>query len=500
MVSHILNMLMMYLNSNESLRLNDTFKLYLTIFSIDHEKFKVTQGRKTKKRTTHFYKNKKVHVGCNERNKLFKRHWAVDFPTSYPQFPNVFLNKCLLLGLILGLLQHSYLENKIENKAYLYALQINSQSKRRQFHAGNTLLSELLAITENCKLDEGPYPLIPTVTALSLKYKVQFFIFTGLALRRTLEYMYPIEYDDTLKPIFLYHSHDSEHLIFIRNINSYFRANYRICFVCKKSFSTANYRHLCPKRECCFACRRFYLSPNTYVNSSLINDFCDRFTTSEHSFECSKCNLTIFSNHCLRGHHRLCYGKGYLGWKCNLCNKFFYRYGEDTSSSIKSNHQCSQAKKCRFCFEPNVSDHICLMKKCLYPKTWPKLGFLSIEFLEEVTDIPFLLIMYIEQLQKPCKFQRLIFSDLPSHLPSDFSETEFFSYLPQNFNVTHEERIRPLKEDFKENLRILNSKNAENSMKIQLLQVVMKNPNVTYLCQDNNSTLLVIINDTLRTI
>ena len=213
-------MLMIYLNSNEALKLNDSFKLYLTILSINHEKFKATQGRKTKRRTAQFYKNKKIHVGCNDRANLFKRIWALDFPTSYPNPKHfyIFLNKCLLLCTILGLLQHAYFENKVENKTYIYALRINSTDERKQKHAGNILLLNLLSMQQKCNLKEvGPYDLMPTLEILSLNYKVQFFIFSGLTHKKKLEVMYPSQYDDSLKPIFLYHNHNSEHLIFIKN-------------------------------------------------------------------------------------------------------------------------------------------------------------------------------------------------------------------------------------------------------------------------------------------
>ena len=230
----------------------------------------------------------------------------------------------------------------------------------------------------------------------------------------------------------------------------------------------------------------------TYTNDYLKNDFCDRLITTEDAFECSLCNLTIFSKHCFKGHHKLCYGKGYLGWKCNSCNKFFYRYSDQTSSSIKTNHKCTEAKKCRFCFQPNLADHICLMKKCVYPKTWPQLAFLSITFLEECDEAtPLMILIYIEDLTKPGTFNRLIFSDLINYVPSTLSPLNMSSYYPKNYEVKYETNVRPQKHDFKANLAKLNMKNPTYSLKIRLLQHFMKTPNVTYICQDNNSTLLV---------
>ena len=490
-------MLTIYLNSNESLKLHESFKLYLTILSIEHQKFKAVQGRKHKKRTAQFYKNKKVHVGCNSPNNIFKRSWALDFPISYPKakLVNIFMNKCLLLCVAIALLQHSYFENRIENKSYIYAIQINSPNENKKRHAGNILASELVSIIDKCKISEsGPFDLIPTFELLFNEYKCQFFVFSGLANKKKLEQMYPITYDDSLKPIYLYHQHDSHHLIFIKNINAYFKANYRVCFACHKSFSTANYRHLCAKRECCFACRRFYQNALTYCNTFTINNFCDRFLTNQTSFDCPICNLTIFSKHCLKGHRKLCYGKGYLGWKCKQCNKFFYRHHGQTSDLLKQNHTCSQPKMCRFCFEPNSADHLCRIKKCVYPKTWPILGFLAVEFIDKLEESqPFLVIAYLEK--DPCHgaFKRYVFSDLPEYLPNECNEINFFNYYPTNLqrSSTYCCKKSSVKQDFQENLKKLRAKDGANNLKIQLLQFLMARPNVTYLCQDENSILLV---------
>ena len=60
MVERILTMLSQYLISNQALQLNNTFKLYLKIISIDSIKFKnYNSTKKQVKRTTNFYLNKK---------------------------------------------------------------------------------------------------------------------------------------------------------------------------------------------------------------------------------------------------------------------------------------------------------------------------------------------------------------------------------------------------------------------------------------------------------
>ena len=64
MVEHVLNMLSQYLISNETLKLNKTFKLYLKILSIDRMKFQNYNSNKRKiKRTPNFYLNRKKELG-----------------------------------------------------------------------------------------------------------------------------------------------------------------------------------------------------------------------------------------------------------------------------------------------------------------------------------------------------------------------------------------------------------------------------------------------------
>ena len=498
-------MLMQYLNSNEALKLNDTFKLYLTILSVDHEKFKATTLKRNKKRTPQFYKNKKLHVGASSDSiQLFKRSWALDIPSSYSNHTNIFLNKCLLVCFIIALLQHGYFENERVNKTYVYAQLISSKNSRKQTHAGNILQKKLSDLILACKLSStGPYDLLDTMQILHKHYKVQFFVFSGVARANKLLLMHPSTYDDSLKPIYLYQMHNRpEHLIFIKNINGFYRAHYRHCFVCKKSFSAINYRHICCKRETCFSCRRFYQQPTTYVNSSLKIEFCDRFLTNESSFLCRICNLTIFSNHCYKAHKKICYGKGSLGWKCLNCNKFYYRYKNKTSDIIKASHYCNEPKHCHFCFKPCEKDHLCCLKKFQLPKYWPLLGFLSVEFIhysqEEADDHyePFLCTTYIQNKQNPLQWLHYSFSQVPNLLPNTQTTINLPNFEPQDQNINYNcTKFKKRKDDFKTNLKKLLEKSGDQ-LKIAILQFLMSTENTTFVCQTQHGNSDLMVNNT----
>lgn len=489
-------MLYNYLNSNEALALNDSFKLYVTILSIAHENFKKVQNRKTKKRTAQFYASKKIRVGVAKTNPLKKR-WLLDVPQSYYncKIPYVFKNKCLVLAFALALLQHAYFENMKTNKTFLYVQNINSNDKRRQTHAGNLLLAQFNDIISKTKLpSEGPYDLLETVKILHLHYQAQFFVFSAVASKKNLILIFPPEYDDCLKPVYLYQPlNDSNHIIFIRNIKTFFQHRSRTCFSCLKSFNTMNYGHMCPKKETCFACRRPFRSELSYTNAKLNDIFCDKLVSSDQHTICSICNVTLYTKHCAKGHKKICNGKGYFGWKCNACNKFTYRYGSETSETIRNSHICGALKKCRHCLEAQDSDHLCKMKKATYPRECPKLAFLSIFFIpnnpESLTE-PFLITTHVEKDLAQGLFKVKLFSEIPEIIPNciNFVKLNNIQCYPSD-----PWKNKKQKEDFLSNFKELQRKKSW-SLTHQLLYYLLRHQNTTFICHDNNCSIMVTIN------
>lgn len=327
MVTHILTMLLQYLNSNETLKLDDSFTLYLSILSVAHENFKKTSRKRSTKRTALTYQIKKKKLVVGRYKNLQRLHWAIDFPPDYfkSKSPNIFFNKCLLLCIIAGLLQHSYYDNRSKNKTFLYIQNIQNKNSKKQTTAGNLLAKELLKFFNTTGIHhEGPYDLLEVSKLVSKIYNCQLFVFTGLASNKKIRFMYPHEWDDTLMPIYMYEDFKNpNHLIFIKNLNSFFRANYKICFACKKSFSSINYFHLCKQRPSCFVCRRVYQNEKTFCNSYTKDMFCDSLLSLKNPRTCSVCNLTILTDHCGNGHKKICNGKGHFGWSCKDCKHFF---------------------------------------------------------------------------------------------------------------------------------------------------------------------------------
>jgi len=210
-------------------------------------------------------------------------------------------------------------------------------------------LEELFKVTKLQTL--GPYHLQLTCQMLHETYKVQFFVFGNSTTRHKLNYMFPEKYNDELIPIYLYQRYDDpNHLIYIKNLRSYFKANYSICFECKKTFRTHTYRHLCTQRATCFACRRFFQSDTTYLHEKLKSNFCNKLVSIEPFLKCDICKCILYSQHCLKGHRQFCNGTlGRFGWKCDKCNKFIYASGNQTSTVIRNSHVCSNGTTCKFC-------------------------------------------------------------------------------------------------------------------------------------------------------
>ena len=524
-VERILKMLEQFLVSNQTLKLDNTFKVFLKVLSINHMKYnQKSKKRIHRKRTKEFYKRKKTYGSRKKPTKKFNYYWAVDVPEHYPNAPhlNIFKDKCLLTATVLGLLQNDYFKSNRTDRRYLYAQNINSINKVKQCSAGQIILSELndmLAKLDLCH--NGPYDCEETTKKLSSTYNCQFFVFDGICNSRKLIYMYPEEYDDKLKPIYLFQPREAQnHLVFIRNYHSYCRANMKVCFGCKKTFLTYNYRHLCPKKKTCFSCRRFFQSAESYIHEKLSGEFCDKNISSEEEFICSLCNVTCYSKHCFKGHKLKCNGKGTFGYKCLKCNKFTYRYGKIDGSTLKEKHRCTDLKCCNFCRQPLDLNHQCKIQIETIPKVWPKLAFIGMHHFDKSSenclkcfelrsenclfcdehsnlqqnlfDDPVLAIIYAEQSQIGTfrKYELNNFGNQPVMSKSENVMSYDLINFPTNINLEKEKLHRQPKitQDFKTNYQSMQNGNPLNLMDMLLQLITSDNwRNTTFICQDEDS-------------
>jgi hypothetical protein len=408
---------------------------------------------------------------------------------------------------VLGLLQKQYIEKK--NKKFIQICRsINGKNQTKQKKVGNIIVEEINKIVFATKLPEnGPYELETTCKILSEYLNCQFIIFNGIHQESNILFMYPSTYQDNLHPIFIYNPNlETNHLVYIKRLSSFYSKNFRICFACKKNFKAKTSKrpmHLCRHRTSCFCCRRFYQSSSTYINESLKHEFCDRNVTKELSFQCTLCNLTIFSKHCLQGHRRFCSGsKGNFGYKCLTCGQFTYRTGNTNFEDMVKNHVCGLLKKqCLICFKENEFNHLCELKKDKISIDWPKLGFIVFdEYLKEDQNIPFCALIYREENERG-NFTKYTFFD--ANFNSEVKESKiketnslFFKYFLDTQENKFETKEKPPKQtdDFKINYNKLQNINNPSFME-SILQFIL-NPNfldTTYICADNHSIFLMSI-------
>ncbi len=98
MVQRLLQMLNQFLISNQSLKLNETYKVYVKVLSVNHLQFKATQKPKQK------YKRKMKHYGSKRNSNVDKYnfYWCLDVPNGNEKYVDVFKDKCLLTTTIIG--------------------------------------------------------------------------------------------------------------------------------------------------------------------------------------------------------------------------------------------------------------------------------------------------------------------------------------------------------------------------------------------------------------
>ncbi len=529
-------------DKNIDLELNNSLKVYINVLSIPHMQYKARNPRKKQQN-----KRKKHHYGAYKKNcKSF--YWMIDVPNGYNDKPTVFKNKCLLTSVILGVLQNAYYKSNRKDKRFIYAQNINSMLPSKKTHAGNILKRELLKVMTDLSItDQKRIDIEEVAPKLSQYFECQIFIFDGINNSSKLKYMFPQTYNHELQPIYLFEPfHNKSHLVFIKCLPSYFKANVKVCFTCQKTFKTYNYKHRCSFTLCCFACRCIFANSKTYLHEKLEGNFCDGKITLEQSFLCNICNVTLYSKKCEKAHRLLCNGNGNFGWKCLSCNRFSYRHGSFNSKKLSEIHQCGIIA-CSNCHQHyNVEEeHLCKLKKETVSQKWPLLAFFNCQFInysssqcsacyeckenfktkndlswkqvyehslfpklkcdyheiEENTSLeiyePNVIVLYKENFMKKGQFSKHVFTSLNYTDCSDDNILEF-NYLNVNLNIPVSRRTRLKKsEDLISNLSSLANTNEEHqSATTKFLKFICtgdKIENTTFICQDSDSIQLVRI-------
>jgi hypothetical protein len=373
-----------FLNSNQSLELDSTFKIYFKVLSEVH---------------VHYAKNRRRAIpirhraGAGRNASIRLKGSLISLPIGYPNEPLAFLNKCVFINLIFGWL-------KYHNPSQFDVLKTLTFAKRnnQEKNAAGVLLTTLVNdFCTKCNVaNSGPNLLEEIVPIFSQYSGMQIHIIrsTSFIGKKAKVFSYPTGNDYTLQRIYFYeqrvnaenelqNQNENFHLYFIEKIGTFFKSNKRgICFDCKQTFNCEfENRHVCKTAEICYKCKGLFQSEKTVIHPHETVIFCDSKMISNcvtSYLSCYTCNQTFNGPQCFQNHLSLCQ-KNIYGWKCTLCEKFIKN--KKSAAENKAAHKCgTYSKKCQFCYEVKDDNHICLIPNQFDHREWPNLAFLTMKF------------------------------------------------------------------------------------------------------------------------
>lgn len=390
MVNYSLNMLNRFLNSNATLKLDNSFCVYFKVLSVQHVNYAFHR------------RGPLMIVGCDGQSNT-PGTLEIDIDGSED-----LMNKCLLTHIILGKLQcearsssnHHQLalllslckqKNRSYQKHYFTKKKRSPiseerivQARKKGLYLLKTKVQEL--ITECDLPSRGPYNVHDVLPKICDILNIQVQIICGLQTKNASILSFPPTFDNSKIQVVLEKLYD-HHVTLISNLKSFFAHHKkRVCFECSKTFHHS-YRHFCTKKKICFACRRFFSSKETEVRNDPFFEYCDAEIDEQHLLvpsECSTCNLVSRTKNCETVHKKLCgvgkNTKGRLGYFCNICQKHF-RQGFSCSEDAQINHLCDPTiVKCFTCKLSKEENHQCPIKKELPTKEIPILAFFAFSF------------------------------------------------------------------------------------------------------------------------
>ena len=354
----MLEMLENFIQSNDYLEINNSFKVQFKVLSVEHYEHNMMNNP-----------NFRPHIVSGSDSTKFPS-FIVNPPTfcSLHNLP-CFENLCFVISFIIGLIRIECEELNNFTKFVTFRKNLSHRYKIHRKSASKELHSQLDNIAQFC--DKARFQNIDyMIPLLSKRYGIQVHIFEE-SQNFTLRQSYPILIDYKLKQMHLC-MFGKSHLTYINNLNQLFAKNKNFfCFACHKTFTRkVGFRHRCKNHDTCFACLRFLLKDNYYVNYETSNYFCD---SAKQFITCIACRKTCSSEICYRSHLSVC-EKG-IFFPC--CNTFSYICSQfPTKLQVKSSHKCE--KICFNCGLPlpkQRSEHICKLSKLKVSPNQSKIGY-----------------------------------------------------------------------------------------------------------------------------
>lgn len=390
MVNYSLNMLNRFLNSNATMKLDNSFCVYFKVLSVQHVNY------------AYHRRGPLMIVGCEGQSNT---PGTLEIEA---QRNDYLMDKCLLTHIILGKLK---CEARSSGNNYQLALLISlckqtkqnyekhyfTKKKRsptseeriqRNRKKGKLLIeTKVKELIQLCNLSkEGPYNVHDVLPTICDVLNIQVHIICGLQTKNASLLSFPPTFDNSKIQIVLEKLYD-HHVTLISNLKTFFYYNKkRVCFECSKTFHFS-YRHLCTKKKVCFACRRFFSSKETELRNDPFFEYCDGEIEEKFLLvpsECNKCNIVSITKSCEDVHKKICgireETKGRSGYYCNICQKHF-KFGFQDSLDAQVNHVCDPTTvKCYTCKLTKEESHQCPIKKELPTKDLPILAFFAFSY------------------------------------------------------------------------------------------------------------------------
>ena len=384
----IVDLLIRYLVSHETMKLDHSFNIAIKLLSQEHVQFRVEKKRNL---IPHVPSSVSDFASGKKKVNSHNNFWQFDTENGYLDQPNVFETKCLILSCLIGYYHKNYLKNprsKIGSK-YKVISKLHSSKVDEIKEAGlflNTefynLIGKIQKLQKNSETKlpmYGPYDVQKTLPLISQALENAIIIvYSNISKSK---HWSSVEENDFTKPyIYLLFDPNSEqgqdnsgHMTTIIKPKTFFNLYGYHCLDCKKTVrqSSTIYHKCSSNLQGCVSCRRFCKEINFYDEPSFESYFCDKLTVPFVTQICDECNSFIYSENCQENHSRFCN----QGFYCTICKSFKRKKTGETLEQAKKNHIHGE-KECGTCHQVYIgNDHQCALEKMKSQTSWKNIGF-----------------------------------------------------------------------------------------------------------------------------
>jgi hypothetical protein len=349
MLSKILNS---YLQSNASLKMNGSFKIYIVVYSPEHSD--ILKAKKIRNGGVIIHGGGDAIIQPIGAKLPIKRRCFKDIPRGFDSQENAFDGLCSIVAIIISYYMTVTKEANQSQSVIEKGTKISNlwdRTKCKRIAAGKLILIESQKLQATYKELEGRHHYLHVVCPiLAEHFKSQIHVFTSLDPQHC-DVSFPSPWNSSMRPLYIFQDINVDgtedqfgHIFVIPKIDSYFRVYQVYCFACKKSLGGTQYKHKCGQlgRKLCISCELFLPLKNMYVNSDTKNDYCGLFESekTEKTKACDVCQVVPRHDNCK---HKC------KGYKCTVCNMFTSTSGNNANVQAIIREHKHFEKRCSNC-------------------------------------------------------------------------------------------------------------------------------------------------------